>query len=248
MSKSQEHKEGTVAAKPREHFQAIPSPANEYFLFPDKPIATYRHSCALVRKVRPDVVVIEGLILPNPNRSNIHNGQYCNLFFRPWTLLKGDATVPHITLLGLDEASLRMLNETPAVQVPKAAKSEKGKHVVEAVADKIPWVNTWSEYVRGNIVIKSAARIIQSFLLNTFASSSPNTDDIEREADATEDEREIPPLKLSSQQFGNLLRPATDTSAPLEEKDTKKDTAGSKLKESLLKRQCRLHEYEKATG
>ena len=67
--KSQEYKDGTVAAKPGVHFQAIPSPTNEYFLFPEEPqhiYATYRHAWALVRKTRPDVVVIEGLKLPNP--------------------------------------------------------------------------------------------------------------------------------------------------------------------------------------
>ena len=89
--------------------------------------ATHRHSWALVRKTRPDVVVIEGLKLPNPTRSNIYNGQYCNLFFRPWTLLTGDATVPHITLLGLDVAALHALYENPALQVPKAAKIGNGE-------------------------------------------------------------------------------------------------------------------------
>ena len=103
-------------------------PTNEYFLLPEEPqsiFATYRHSCALVRKARPDVIVIQGLKLPNPNRSNLYNGQYCNLFFRPWTLLSGDPTVPHITLLDLDRAFLQVLYNSPAMQVPKISKTNK---------------------------------------------------------------------------------------------------------------------------
>ena len=72
--------------------------------------------------------------------------------------------------------ALHALYENPAVQIPKAAKTGTGKKDMETVADKILWMNTWSEYVHGHIVSKSVARLIQSFLLNTFASSSPKDD------------------------------------------------------------------------
>ena len=73
-------------------------------------------------------------------------------------LLSGDATVPHISVLGLDRASLQVLYNTPAMQVPKVARTTKHQKVEEAITDKVHWMNTWSEYVRGHIVSKSAAR------------------------------------------------------------------------------------------
>ena len=107
FSKSDEYVSKTVAAKPGLHFQAIPCPRNTSFLFPEEPqhiFSTYRHTWALQRKARPDVALIEKCKLPHPSRLNNYNGQYYNLFFRPWTLLPGEVTVPNLTLPGLDKA------------------------------------------------------------------------------------------------------------------------------------------------
>ena len=112
LLKSKEYKAGTVAAKPGVHFIAVESETEQYYLYPEEPVAvfaTFRHSWALVRKSRPDVVVVEGLKLPNTNRPASYNGQYCSLFFRPWTWLQGDSTVPHLSLLGVDRQSLQVV-------------------------------------------------------------------------------------------------------------------------------------------
>ena len=95
---------------------------------------------------------------------------------------------------------------------------------MQSAADKIQWMNTWPEYVRGHIVSKSAAQLIQSFLLNTFTSSSTN-DNSESEADASEDDPDVPPLKLSLQKFDHLLRTskADDILLPNDEDDQKKN-------------------------
>ena len=99
---------------------------------------------------------------------------------------------------------------------------------METVADKNQWMNTWSEYVRGHIVSKSAAQLIQSFLLNTFASSSAN-DDSESEADASEDDPDVPPLKLSLQKFDDLLRTSRADDILLQnDEDNQKKTLSSK--------------------
>ena len=76
-------------------------------MFP-KETADFRHSWALVRKRTPDVVIIENAKMPSVNRSSVYNAQYCSLFFRPWTLLEGDDVVPHLSLLGLSAASLKV--------------------------------------------------------------------------------------------------------------------------------------------
>ena len=71
--------------------------------------------------------------------------------------------------------------------------------------------------MRGNVVSEAAARLIQSFLLNTMASSGKAADDDESDADASEDECELPPLKLPSQQFYELFQ-STGEHESLDEK------------------------------
>ena len=107
LLKSQAYKDGEIAAKPGEHFVALPAKHNDYHTFPAA-AGAFAHSWALVRKRRPQVVVIEGLPLPSVNKSAEYNAQYFSLFFRPWTLHAGDATVPHLSLLGMEK---RVLNQ-----------------------------------------------------------------------------------------------------------------------------------------
>ena len=105
LVKSQQYKDGKVAAKPGEHYIAVKPDAQEYFLFPED-VGPFRHSWALVRKERPDVVVIEGLRLLGVNKTATYNAQYCSLFFRPWTLRRGDITVPPLELLGVKKGTV----------------------------------------------------------------------------------------------------------------------------------------------
>ena len=105
---------------------------------------------------------------------------------------KGDALVPHVSLLGLNRQALQEVYEHERVSVAKAARSHLRKPCPEAVFEKIDWQGSWSEYVRGNIVSESSKNLIQSFLLKTMASSTKGTDDIETEADESGDENEVP--------------------------------------------------------
>ena len=114
---------------------------------------------------------------------------------------------------------------------------------VVTVADKINWMNTWSEYVQGNIVSNSAVRLIQSFLLNTWTTSSSHDDNDESEADASDEETDLPSLKLSSQEFRDLLRPSGATTTINQDENRKTQTTASKLKASLSKRKPHLEEY-----
>ena len=98
LIRSQNYKNGEVAAKPGEHYIAVTPDTDKSFLFPED-VGPFRHSWALVRKNRPHVVVIEGLYLPHMNKSSTYNAQYCSLFFRPWTLFEGDTIVLHMSLL-----------------------------------------------------------------------------------------------------------------------------------------------------
>ena len=239
-----------VAAKPGLHFQAIPCPRNSYFLFPEEPqriFSTYRHAWALRRKARPDVVLIEKCKLPHPSKPNDYIGQYYNLFFRPWTLLPGEVTVPNLTLLGLNKADRICIYDGQSPPRSKMAKKNQKNDDIVTVADKVNWMNTWSEDVQGNIVSNSAALLIQSFLLNTWTTSSSRDDDDESEAGASEEETELPALKLSSQKLADLLRPSgTATTVDQDENRNAQTTAKKKLKASLSRRKPHLQEYIKS--
>ncbi len=92
-------------------FVIEPNEGADYVAFPADPADTYkvfRHAWVLVRKKRPDVVVIEGLRMPSASRAATENAKYCCLFFRPWTLLPGEARIPNLTLLGLPHERLRL--------------------------------------------------------------------------------------------------------------------------------------------
>ena len=92
-----------------------------------------------------------------------------------------------------DQASYRLTKKTT-------------KNVAKSALDMMSWRNAWDEYVRGNVVSVAAAKVVQRFLLNTMASSGKAVDDAQSEADASEDECELPPLKLPCQKFQELLQ------------------------------------------
>ena len=83
LVRSQQYWDGDIAAKPGEHYVAVAANSDDkYFLLPHD-AGNFRHAWALVRKSRPDVVVVEGLRMPSVNRTSVYNAQYCSLFFRP---------------------------------------------------------------------------------------------------------------------------------------------------------------------
>jgi len=98
------------------------------------------------------------------------------------------------------------------------------------------WHSAWTEYVRGHVVSVTAAALIQSFLLKTLAASGGNNDDdAQSEKDKSEDETDIPPLRLSPSSLKDVLAPPGH--APCAEAssgDEKKGkTTGAKMKQSL---------------
>ena len=98
--------------------------------------------------------------------------------------------------------------------------------------------------MRGNVVSEAAAGLIQSFLLNAMASSGKAADDDESDADASEDECELPPLKPPCQKFHELLRSGERS---LGEKWTAAAKAKAKASETCrAKRGARLQEYERS--
>ena len=87
-------------------------------------------------------------------------------------MLPGEVTVPNLTLLGLNKTDRECIYDGESLPESKMPKTIQKNDDRVTVADKINWMNTWSEYIQGNIVSNSAARLIQSFLLNTWTTSS----------------------------------------------------------------------------
>ena len=255
LKKSTEYKREKVKAKPGVHYEAVDKDAgsDEYFLFPSYPADIYRylrHTWVLVRKKRPDVVVIENLRLPSPARSNAENAQYCLLFFRPWTLLAGDTRVPNLTLLGCAADHLKSIYsndvEEPRNKQPHVGHKKQSPSGLQATNSQRISINAhqaWEEYVRGGIVSQAAAKLIQSFLLKTLAASGGGDADKEdSDADASDDDPDLPRLKLPAQALGGLLEPQFGEAEGTPEAT---QSMGTKLLSSQ-KRNLRQIEYERS--
>ena len=195
---SEECKAGKPVLKPGEDYIVVEPVDDEYVTFDDEPariFAAFRHSWVIERKMRPDVVVIDGLSRPSTCRSATENARYCSLFFRPWSLLNGDAEAPHFSLLGCNlEAAQNAYN---AMHMPAEKKIKMAGTKIAAlqsaqrvsVLQRVDWHRTWEEYVRGNVVSETAASLIESFLLKTIAASGAGEGVGEMsEADASEEE------------------------------------------------------------
>ena len=105
IKNTKEYKDGKYTVNLGVHYRAIDPPvSDEYFLYPQG-TNNFCHAWALVRKRRSDVVVIDGLLPPSANKSSVDNAKYSSLFFRPWTLFSGGASVPHLSRLGLTKSS-----------------------------------------------------------------------------------------------------------------------------------------------
>ena len=181
----------------------------------------FRHSWVLVRKTRPDVIVIEGLKKPSVSQSSVHNAKYCSLFFRPWTLLAGTMRVPNISLLGLNLENLQAVydasfDDRKVLKVRKTCRVQTAKTDTAAasiqppsVLEHINWHAAWSEHLRGNVVSQAASGLIKSFLLHTLAASGAVHGDHESGSDGHESEPDpdVPPLHLREDHLQQLITP-----------------------------------------
>ena len=252
VMRSEAYKDGTVTLKPGLHYVIIEPDANaDYIAFPVEPVHIYnvfRHTWVLVRKKRPDVVVIEGLKMPRASRAAKENAKYCCLFFRPWTLLSGDPRIPNLALLGLPHE--RLLDVYATSHTRSAAGHDQSRLLdVYATSDTrsaaghdqslcnvVAWERTWDAYVRGNVVSDAAAMLIRSFLLKTIAATGATMEE-EKSSDEEDEphDPEIPTVKLDASQFQQLLSPCRDVSESQDESRELKKT-GKKLQRHQRKK------------
>ncbi len=213
VSRSVQYKDGKVALKPGVHYTLIePEDEDDYVAFPEEPesiYGTFRHAWVLVRKQRPDVVVIEGFRTSKASRSPTENAKYCCLFFRPWILLTGDPVVPNFTLLGLAKEQLVEVYNGALVSPKKKAHSATVQG--DKVQHHVAWARSWDEYARGGVVSESAAMLIRSFFHKTIAVSGAQQEDTNSsEEDNNNEDPDIPPVKVSAHAFAHILNAFVD--------------------------------------
>ena len=195
--------------------------------------------------------------MPSACRTATYNAQYCNLFFRPWTLQEdtGDSKeVPPLRELGMDrETRLSRLAEQekqPERSKRKYRKTSENKDPEMNPITTIKWATAWDEYVRGRIVSKYSRKIIQSFLLKTLAASGHEHDEDESEAEHAYEDPEIPALRLSPMALENFLNPELNydplgKSEPGDEGTNLGLRSGGKLKK-VLQRKMKENEYHRS--
>ena len=176
------YKEGKRKAVPGVHYVVLePGAADDYVTFPRTPVDVFgelRHCWVIARRPRPYVPVLEGVPLPSPTRTREDNAKYMSVFFRPWTLHRPREGVP-------------MLDELGAIEPQARSAATDGAPAEE------DFPRAWAAYIRGNVVSKHAARLISSMLTKTMARSSDFAPEEQTdEADKTDVDEDIPPLKL----------------------------------------------------
>ena len=73
------------------------------------------------------------------------------------------------------------------------------------------WDKSWDEYVRGNVVSESAAKLIRSLMLKTIAATGmPQDDSSSNDEGFNEDDAEIPTLTLNAADLARILDPYTE--------------------------------------
>ena len=255
LCSSKEYKAGDVVARPGVHYTVLNARGDDvYSTFPEEPeklFNVFRHAWVLVRRRRPYVIVINGERKPSSSRTATENAKYCSLFFRPWTALRGDAQVPHISLLGCPHDVLQKVYE--GEDNPSTLKFRKTTPAVEKnldllrLAESMNWHKAWDEYVRGRVVSDTAARLIQCFLLKTIAASgATEREDDKSDADESAEEHDLPRLKLSASALRGILAPpnlVVEEDCDVDEKGTHKKT--QKFLQSSKKTSLR-HEYNKS--
>ena len=118
-------------------------------------------------------------------------------------LSSSDVDVPHLRHLGVSLTTLRKAY-VPLVgpKKPRTQSEELGSLRRE---DLRQWTKAWDEYIRGEVVSKHCARLIQTFLTNTMARPSEETTD-ERDADASDLDEEVPPLRLNLSMARSVIK------------------------------------------
>ena len=199
---------------PGKHYTVIEPEQDEYYTFPSEPVRTYetfRHRWVIVRNRRPYVPVLEGSRVPGPQTAPEDTAKYCSLFFRPWSLIADTIRVPYLANMGF-------LRDSRAQALEQKTKIKRRRLIGKQEVTSINWKQAWAEYIREDVVSKHAARIIQTFLVNSLSGSGNihSTDD--DNVDDSGADADIPPLTFTKEDAQALLNREIPTQLTAEKK------------------------------
>ena len=164
--------------------------------------------------------------------------------------------MPNLSSLGLPVELLYSIYESPLTQplkmqdvcstkqtkvaVNTAPKNtqQSSNHSGPSLATQVQWHTAWSQYVGGCVVSKSAAQLIQSFLIQTMAgTSSTQETGAGSDGQESEDDPEVPPLTLASDKLQGLICPKNQS---FDNALHPEATTGQKLKKLTKKRSLQI--------
>ena len=158
--------------------------------------------------------------------------------------------MPHLSLLGMEAKVLQQWQESldrPTQHKGSCRLTKKTpQDVPKSAMDSISWKTSWDEYVRGHVATGTGAKLIERLLLNTMAATGKGAEDSQSEADASESESDLPPMKLTASKFQELITSAKDDET-LGEKcsaSVKAEAKGSKR--DGPKKSARQNEYQQS--
>ena len=159
--------------------------------------------------------VLEGSKVPGPQTAPEDTAKYCSLFFRPWSLIADTIRVPYL-------ANMAFTRDSRAQALEQKTEIKRRRLTGKQEVRSINWKQTWTEYIREDVVSKHAARIIQTFLVNSLSGSSnihsaedDNVDDSDADAD-------IPPSTFTREEAQALLNRDLPTQLTGDKKKTRK--------------------------
>ena len=173
------YKNGAKPLLSGEHYIVQPKMCEGCIVFGED-AGALRHQWVLEKKPRPEVPIIEKLLIPKAGASADYNARYCSLFFRPWTLFGHiiDVDVPRLSMLGVpaskmspEDAASATLFDMARSQCKKLRLTKKQAAAVSPTVGNCTRFNeAWSEYLAGNVCSENSARLIRTFLIEHHGS------------------------------------------------------------------------------
>ena len=194
--------------KPGTHYEVkTPTADDDYFVFPDIPeLHVFRHQWIIVRRCRPAVPCLVGS-RPTPYTEAESDGKYFSLFFRPWTLVRAEVDIPHLSSLG---RSYTGGGKDATMHDPSAYKHRRcnGKQSLVQNAhntvQRISYTRSWAEFIEGNIPSENLAHLISNVLTFKYCRDGAK-ERVESEDDSDADDH-IPRFTCGKQDLRHLLR------------------------------------------
>jgi len=160
-------------AEPGEHYvvdeawfggEACPYESDNVVILADIPeLQRFRHEWVLLRSARPKVPCPEQTPLPSKHQTPEERAQLCSVYLRPWVLTRRGASEHVPFLADLDIVARDASQPVTRRRLETKTSAAAASGIVRS------WRRTWKCYVRGRVVSRYAAQIVQNFLMAVSA-------------------------------------------------------------------------------